>query len=35
MAESIRRILVYRALDGQAPETPQQIVAALEATAKG
>jgi len=35
MAESIQRILVRRALDGQSPETPQQITTALEATAKG
>jgi hypothetical protein len=33
MAESIQRIVVRRALDGQAPETPQQIIDALEATA--
>jgi len=32
-AESVQRISVRRALDGQAPETPQQIIAALEATA--
>jgi hypothetical protein len=35
MAESVQRIIVRRALDGQAPETPQQIIDALEATAKG
>ena len=35
MAESIQRIIVRRALDGQAPATPQQIIDALEATAKG
>lgn len=35
MAESAQRIIVRRALDGQAPETPQQIIDALEATAKG
>jgi len=35
MAESVQRIIVRRALDGQAPETPQQIIEALEATAKG
>jgi hypothetical protein len=34
-AESVQRIVVRRALAGQAPETPQQIVDALEATAKG
>jgi hypothetical protein len=34
MAESIQRIIVRRALDGQSPETPQQIIDALEATAK-
>ena len=33
MAESIQRILVRRALEGQSPQTPQQIIAALEATA--
>ena len=35
MTESVQRIIVRRALDGQAPETPQQIMDALEATAKG
>lgn len=35
MAESAQRIIVRRALDGQALETPQQIIDALEATAKG
>ena len=35
MAESVQRIVVRRALDGQAPETPQQIIDALQATAKG
>ncbi len=34
MAESVQRIVVRRALDGQVPETPQQIIDALEATAK-
>jgi hypothetical protein len=34
MAESVQRIIVRRALDGQSPETPQQIIDALEATAK-
>jgi hypothetical protein len=33
MAESVQRIIVRRALDGQSPETPQQIIDALEATA--
>ena len=33
MAESVQRIIVRRALDGQTPETPQQIIEALEATA--
>jgi hypothetical protein len=33
MGESVQRIIVRRALDGQAPETPQQIIEALEATA--
>ena len=35
MVESVQRIIVRRALDGQAPETPQQIIDALEATAQG
>lgn len=35
MTESVQRIIVRRALAGQAPETPQQIIGALEATAKG
>jgi len=35
MAESIQRIVGRRALEGQTPETPQQIMEALEATAKG
>jgi hypothetical protein len=34
MAESIQRILVRRALEGQSPQTPQQIIDALEATAR-
>jgi len=34
MAESVQRIIVRRALAGQSPETPQQIIAALEATAQ-
>ena len=35
MAESIQRILVHRALDGQSPQTAQQIIELLEATAQG
>lgn len=35
MAESIQRIIVNRALAGQYPQTPEQIIDALEATAKG
>ena len=35
MAESIQRILKRRALDGQHPETPQQIMDWMEATARG
>jgi hypothetical protein len=35
MAESIQRILARRALDGQHPETTDQIIAWLEATARG
>jgi hypothetical protein len=35
MAESIQRILVRRALDGQHPQTPQQIIAWLEETVAG
>lgn len=35
MAESIQRILKRRALDGQHPETPEEIIAWLEATARG
>lgn len=34
MAESIQRILIRRALDGQQPETPQAIIADLEAVAR-
>ena len=34
MAESLQRILVRRALDGQHPQTPQHIIDALEATAR-
>jgi hypothetical protein len=33
MAESMQRILVRRALDAQSPQTTQQIIDALEATA--
>jgi len=33
MAESIQRILKHRALDGQYPKNPQEIIDALEATA--
>jgi hypothetical protein len=35
MAESIQRILKHRALDGQHPTTPEEIIAWLEATARG
>jgi hypothetical protein len=35
MAESIQRILQGRALDGQHPQTPTQIIDWLEATARG
>jgi hypothetical protein len=35
MAESIQRILVRRALKGQNPESPKQIIAWLEAVARG
>jgi hypothetical protein len=35
MAESIQRILKRRALEGTHPATPQGIIAALEATARG
>ena len=34
MAESLQRILIRRALDGQHPQTPEQIIACLEATAR-
>jgi hypothetical protein len=34
MAESLQRILKRRALDGQHPQTPAQIIAWLEATAR-
>jgi DDE superfamily endonuclease len=35
MAESIQRILVRRALAGQAPDSPDEIIDWLEATARG
>jgi transposase len=35
MAESIQRILKRRALEGQHPQTPEEIIALLEATASG
>lgn len=35
MAESIQRILKQRALDGQHPQTPEEIITWLEATADG
>ncbi len=35
MAESIQRMLKRRALDGQYPQTPQQIIDWLEAAARG
>jgi hypothetical protein len=35
MAESIQRILARRALEGQHPETTDQIIAWVEATARG
>jgi hypothetical protein len=35
MAESIQRILKRRALAGQHPQTPDQIIAWLEAAARG
>jgi hypothetical protein len=35
MAESIQRIIVRRALAGQNPETPGQIIAWLEAVDRG
>ncbi len=35
MAESIQRIIVGRALSGQHPQTPKQIIAWLEATVTG
>ena len=35
MAESIQRILKRRALEGQHPQTPEEIIALLEATTRG
>lgn len=35
MAESMQRILIRRALDGQHPESPQEIIDALESVARG
>lgn len=35
MAESIQRIIGTRALAGQYPQTPEQIIAAMEATVQG
>jgi hypothetical protein len=35
MAESVQRILKRRALDGQHPKTPKEIIGWLEATARG
>lgn len=35
MAESIQRILKRRALEGQHPHTPEEIIAVLEATVHG
>src|SRR5215218_9501077 len=35
MAESIQRILVRRALEGQQPTSPEDIIDWLEATARG
>jgi len=35
MAESIQRILVSRALSGQQPDNPEQLIAWLEAVAHG
>jgi hypothetical protein len=35
MAESLQRLLARRALEGQHPQTPQQIIDLLEATARG
>jgi hypothetical protein len=35
MAESVQRILKRRALDGQHPQTPEQIITWLEETVAG
>jgi hypothetical protein len=35
LAESLQRLLARRALEGQRPQTPQQIIDLLEATAQG
>ena len=35
MAESIQRVLKRRALEGTHPASPEEIIAALEATARG
>jgi hypothetical protein len=35
MAESLQRVLKRRALEGQHPQTPEQIIAWLEAIARG
>jgi hypothetical protein len=35
MAESVQRIIVRRALAGQYPQTPEQIITLLEATVNG
>jgi len=35
MAESVQRIVSRRALSGQEPENPEQIIEWLEATARG
>jgi hypothetical protein len=35
MAESVQRILIRRALNGQHPQSPAEIIAWLEATARG
>jgi hypothetical protein len=35
LTESVQRIVQRRALDGQYPKTPEEIIAWLEATARG
>jgi hypothetical protein len=35
MAESVQRIIKHRALDGQHPEAPEEIITWLEATIRG